>query len=42
MHWLPMPKVCGFLKNRFSVLQPLLKGVWLRQTTVFTAQHDNE
>ena len=25
MHWLPMPKVCGFLKNKFSILQSLLK-----------------
>ena len=41
MHCLPMPKVCGFLKNGFSILQSLLKGVWLPQTTAFRTQHDN-
>ena len=42
MHWLPMPNVCGFLKNRCSILQSLLKGVWLPQTMAFRTQHDNE
>ena len=42
MHCLPMPKVYGFLKNGFSILQSLLKGVWLPQTTAFRTQHDNE
>ena len=42
MHWVPMPNVCGVLKNGFSILQSLLKGGWLPQTMAFRTQHDNE